>query len=127
MAAAGNYPQKLPQRGCGTAKKRGTGLPVPHNEERYLRLLKDILAHSTDGANPAVGDLVPGGAGGDAVVGVACGGVVLIAAGANVLIHIVLTIFVSFAFAQAQRLIHFDVRPLPNANASLVCIWVPAG
>ena len=28
-AAAENYPQKLPQRGCDTQKKRGTGFPVP--------------------------------------------------------------------------------------------------
>ena len=45
---------------------------------KILRLFKYILAHSADGADPAVGDLVPGGAGGDAVVGIAHRGVVLI-------------------------------------------------
>ena len=43
-----------------------------------LRFFKDVLAHSADGADPAVGDLVPGGAGGDAVVGITHSGVVLI-------------------------------------------------
>ena len=54
---------------------------------KILRLFKYILAHSADGADPAVGDLVPGGAGGDAVVGITHSGVVLIAAGADILIH----------------------------------------
>ncbi len=45
---------------------------------KILRLFKYILAHSADGADPAVGDLVPGGAGGDAVVGITHSGVVLI-------------------------------------------------
>ena len=57
---------------------------------KILRLLKDVLAHSTDGADPTVGDLVPGGAGGDAVVGIAHSGVVLIAAGAEIFVHSVL-------------------------------------
>ena len=30
---------------------------------------------------------------------------------------------VSFAAAQAPRLIHFIASPLPNTNASLVCVW----
>ena len=73
-----------------TQKKRETSFPVSLEFLIFcggLFLLKDILAHSTDGADPAVGDLVPRGARGDAVVRVACGGVVLIAAGADVLIH----------------------------------------
>ena len=30
---------------------------------------------------------------------------------------------VSFAAAQAPRLIHFIASPLPNTNATLVCVW----
>ena len=72
------------------AKKRGTSFPVPLKKRSIvcgLSLLKDVLAHSADGADPAVGDLVPGSAGGDAVVGIADSGVILIAAGADILIH----------------------------------------
>ena len=74
------------------AKKRGTSFPVPLKKRSIvcgLSLLKDVLAHSADGADPAVGDLVPGGTGGDAVVGITHSGVVLITARANVLVHLV--------------------------------------
>mgnify|MGYP006922484434 CR=1 FL=1 len=59
FSAAGSYPQKLPQRGCGTPKKRGTSFPVPLKKRSIvcgLSLLKDVLAHSTDGADPAFRD-----------------------------------------------------------------------
>ena len=67
------------------AKERGTSFPV--SPKKRLSLLKDVLAQAAGGAHPVVGDLVPRGAGGDAVVGIAHSGVILIAAGANVLIH----------------------------------------
>ena len=71
-----------------TQKKREAGLPVSLKRIFCLRLLKDILAQAAGGAHPVVGDLVPRGAGGDAVVGVTHGGVVLIAAGADILVHL---------------------------------------
>ena len=47
-----------------------------------------VFAYAAEGANPVSGEVFEGGAGGDAVVGVACCGVVLIAADfANVLFH----------------------------------------
>ena len=49
---------------------------------RCLLLLEHVLAHAADGADPGVGYLLPGGAGGDAVVGGAPRGVVDAAAGA---------------------------------------------
>ena len=73
-------------------KKRETSFPVSLKFQIFcggLFLLKNVLAHAADGAYPAVGDLLPGGAGGNAVVGVARRGVVLIAAGAHVFIHFV--------------------------------------
>ena len=71
----------------GVKACKGRHINVPPFTLKILRLFKYILAHSTDGADPAVGDLVPGGAGGDAVVGITHSGVILIAAGADILIH----------------------------------------
>lgn len=53
-----------------------------------LLFLENVLAHAADGALPALGDLFPGGAGGDAVVGVTYRGVVDVAAGADILVHL---------------------------------------
>ena len=47
--------------------------------------IKGILAKSAGGADPVLGNVFPGGAGGYAVFGVAFGGVIDIAAGALVL------------------------------------------
>ena len=65
-----------------------------------LFLLEHVLAHLADGADPALGDLIPGGAGGHAVVGISHGGVIDVPAGAYAFIHFVLTIFVSLASTQ---------------------------
>ena len=44
-----------------------------------------VLAQAADGADPIFGDIFPGGAGSDAAVGIADGGVIDIAAGADIL------------------------------------------
>lgn len=52
-----------------------------------LLFLEHVLAQAADGADPIGGDIFPGSAGGDAVIGIANGGVINIAAGADILIH----------------------------------------
>ena len=49
-----------------------------------LFLLKSILVQPANGADEILGQILPGGAGLDAVVGITEGGVVLISTGANV-------------------------------------------
>ena len=86
-----NMPHRGYENGISGDKKRGTSFLVPLRKTLscgyVLFLLKNVLAQSAGGADPAVGDLVPGGAGGDAVVRVADGGVIDVAAGADILIH----------------------------------------
>ena len=53
-----------------------------------LLLLKDILAHAAHGALPALRHILPGSAGGDAVLGVADSGVIDVAAGAHILVRV---------------------------------------
>lgn len=52
-----------------------------------LRLSEGVLAQATHGADPGVGDVLPGSAGGDAAVGIAHSRVVLVAADTDILIH----------------------------------------
>lgn len=52
-----------------------------------LFLLENVLAHLTNWADPALGNLFPGSAGGHAVVRITHGGVIDVPAGAYVLIH----------------------------------------
>ena len=69
------------------AKERGTSFPV--SPKKRLSLLKDVLAQAAGGADPVLGDLLPGGAGGDAVVRVAYRRVIDVTAGADILVHLV--------------------------------------
>ena len=50
-------------------------------------LLESILAQTAGGADPIRRDLLPGGSGSDAVLGIAYRGIIDVAAGANILIH----------------------------------------
>ena len=50
-------------------------------------LLECVLAQTAGGADPIRRDLLPGGSGGDAVLGIAYRGIIDVAAGANILIH----------------------------------------
>ncbi len=52
-----------------------------------LRFLKSVLAEAAGGADPIGGNIFPGSAGSYAVIGIANGGIVFIAAGANVFFH----------------------------------------
>ena len=71
------------------------GLPIFYERKRRsfiystlrevsLFLLKSVLTQSADGALEILGQVLEGGAGLDAVVGIADGRVVLVTAGANV-------------------------------------------
>ena len=50
-------------------------------------LLESVFAQTAGGADPIRRDLLPGGSGGDAVLGIAYRGIIDVAAGANILIH----------------------------------------
>jgi len=54
---------------------------------KVLFLLEAFLAHPADRAGPALRNLLPGSAGGNAVVRITYGGIIDIAAGANILTH----------------------------------------
>ena len=66
-------------------RKQGRSLTVTGLCLVQLLSLEHILAEAADGAGPILGDLFPGGAGRDAVVRIADGGVVDVTAGADVL------------------------------------------
>ena len=68
-------------------QRRGAKRAGKHKLPALVFLLggEHVLAQAADGADPILGDIFPGGAGGDAAVGVADGGVIDIAAGADVL------------------------------------------
>ena len=61
--------------------KKNFGLSL---REGSLFLLESILTQSADGALEVLGQILKGGAGGDAVVGITNGGIVFVTAGANV-------------------------------------------
>ena len=76
------------ERGDDLSFKAEGGKRVsPFPSKTYLFLLKNVLAQSAGGADPAVGNLLPGGARGDAVVRVAGGGVINVATGADILVY----------------------------------------
>ena len=52
-----------------------------------LCLLESVLTQSADGADPIFGNIVPFGAGSNAVFGIAGSGIILITAGAYILFH----------------------------------------
>ena len=60
-------------------KNFGTSL-----REGSLFLLESVLVQPANGAGEILGQVLPGRAGGNAVIGIAEGGVVLVTAGANV-------------------------------------------
>ena len=60
--------------------------------EVSLFLLESVLTQSADGALEILGQVLKGGAGGNAVVGIADGGVVLVTAGTNVFHGMILLI-----------------------------------
>ena len=67
--------------------KNKSGVKTPDLFLPFVQLLslEHILAEAADGAGPGLGDLFPGGAGGNTVVGISDGGVVDVTAGADVL------------------------------------------
>ena len=65
-------------------KKRATDWPPSLCCFQLLFLLKGVLAEAADGALEVLGKLLEGGAGSDAVIGIADGGVVFVTARANV-------------------------------------------
>jgi hypothetical protein len=84
----------LTTSGCNG--KKGVFLQQKRREPEFwfppdiqeLLLLKDILAHAADGADPILSDLLPGGAGSHAVIRIANSGIIDVATGANILIHV---------------------------------------
>ena len=75
-------------------QKRKTACPAAQPSDRRKETGKDlllgelILAYAAQGAHPISGNLLPGGAGGNAVVGITLSGIVDIAAQiTNILIH----------------------------------------
>lgn len=66
--------------------------PVPsilNQSDLFFRLGKLVLADAAEGANPIFGDVFPGGAGSDAIVGITCCGIVNVTADFTyVLVHV---------------------------------------